>query len=357
MKKSHRIMLVFGILLLVVITALIILMPKIKGYLPYFNDRFGFNQEDKVYTLILDKYEYENEVAKRLEENGIVCSAYRFLGYYKQNCTDFVWRPGIYHLNANMTYKELFDALSAPDESLNYVKVTIPEGKTVIGISEIIEKSGLCSADEFLKAADSYDYDYEFIDLLKKRDQKLIGYKLEGFLFPATYEFRADTVTAREIVDTMLKTFTEYVTKDMIQKAADMGLSLDEFITFGSVIQAEAFSKESMTYVSSVFWNRLNTVGMHRLQSDPTTKYAISLENLSHYSSDMKNAYNTYSCSGLPVGPTNCPGLDVLNAVLAPADTNYLYFVTDKNGEFYYNETFREHNNTINNLKSKGLWS
>lgn len=356
MKKSSKILIVIGILLLIFIIALIALMPKIKGYLPYFNDRFGFNQQDKPYTLVLDKYEYENEVAIRLAENDIVCSSYRFLGYYNKHFSDFEWKPGVYQLNANMSYKELFEALKTPSEDLNYVKFTIPEGKSVLGISKIVEKSGLCSAKEFLKAADSYDYEYDFIDELKKRDQSLIGYKLEGYLFPATYEFRADTVTPREIVDTMLKTFTEYITDDMIKSAKDKGLSINELITFGSVIQAEAFSKESMGYVSSVFWNRLNTVGMHRLQSDPTTKYAISLESLDHYSVAMKNAYNTYSCSGLPVGPTNCPGLDVLNAVLSPEKTDYLYFVTDKNGAFYYNKTFQAHNKTIRDLKSKNLW-
>ena len=81
----------------------------------------------------------------------------------------------------------------------------------------IVEESGLCSAEAFLEAADSYDYNYPFLEELKSRDQNLIGYKLEGFLFPATYEFREDTTSPRDIVDKMLKTFTEYITQDMIQ--------------------------------------------------------------------------------------------------------------------------------------------
>ena len=133
-------------------------------------------------------------------------------------------------------------------------------------------------------------------------------------------------------------------------------MNVNELISFGSVVQAEAFNKESMTYVSSVFWNRLNSNHTRLLQSDPTTTYAESLKVLDHYSIAMKNAYDTYTCVGIPVGPTNCPGMDVINAVLNPADTDYFYFVTDKNGEFYYNETYQGHNKTIRSLVNKGLW-
>ncbi len=356
MKKKSIIAIIFSVVLVIVIAAFIVLLPKIKGYLPFFYDKMGIKQEDKPYTLIIDKYEYENEVAIRLAENGVVCSSYRFLGYFKKNHADFEWKTGVYQLNANMSYKELFKALSSPSSDLNYVKFTVPEGTNIRGIAAIVEKSGLCSASDFLAAADSYDYNYSFIEDLKKRDQSLIGYKLEGFLFPATYEFRADTVTPKEIVDEMLKAFCEYVDEDMIKKAKDMGLTVNEFITLGSVVQAEAFSKESMKYVASVFWNRLNSTGVRQLQSDPTTTYAKALSVVSHYSSNMKAAYDTYSCIGLPIGPTNCPGTDVLTAVLNPAKTDYYYFVTDKNGKFYYNETYQGHNKTIRNLVDNNLW-
>lgn len=357
MKKKMLFIAFLAIVLIVLIVGSILLIPKIKGYMPYYYDKNGKKQADIPYTLTIEKTDFANEVVKELYEEGIICSSARFLNYIETNYPDFVWYNGVYHLNANMSYQQLCKALMNPDEKLNYVKFTVPEGKTVIEIATIVEKSGLCTAEDFLKAADSYDYDFDFIEELKKRDQKLIGYKLEGYLFPATYEFRADTVTAEEIVNKMLKTFSEYVTDDLILSAKKMGLSLNEFVTFGSVVQAEAFSKESMAGVSSVFWNRLNSKEYPRLQSDPTMKYADSLKALSHYSKAMDNAYDTYICSDLPVGPTNCPGLDVLNAVLSPEDTDYYYFVTDKDGKFYFNETLFKHNRTINNLKSKGLWA
>ncbi|MBQ8894168.1 MAG: endolytic transglycosylase MltG [Clostridia bacterium] len=357
MKKKTIFLIGIAVFLLFVVIGCIILVPKIKGYLPYYYDKNGKNQEDKPYTLTIEKTDFENEVAAELAENGIICSSARFLNYIKENYPNFVWYNGIYHLNANMSYKELCEALSEPDEKLDYVKFVVPEGKTVREIAKIVAESGLCTEEEFLAAADSYDYDYSFVNELKKRDQSLIGYKLEGYLFPATYEFRADTVTSHEIVNKMLKTFSEYITDEMFSKAGTLGLSLNEFITFGSVVQAEAFGKDSMVKVSSVFWNRLNSNDMRLLQSDPTTNYAQSLNDLERYSADMKRAYDTYSCIGLPVGPTNCPGIDVLNAVLAPEETDYFYFVTDKNGNFYFNKTLADHNRTIKSLVSQGLWA
>ena len=175
-------------------------------------------------------------------------------------------------------------------------------------------------------------------------------------MFPATYEFRANTVTAREIVDKMLKTFQDYVTADMITAAKEMGLSVNEFISLASVIQAEAFSTESMSGVAGVFWNRLNSKSMRLLQSDPTTNYAKSLKTLPDYSDEMRAAYDTYKCIGLPVGPTNCPGVEALKAVLTPEESDYYYFVTDKNGKFYFNKTLADHNETIRDLKSRDMW-
>ncbi len=357
MKKKFKVLSFCLILLVLILVGLIIAIPRIKAYLPYYYDKNGLHQEDVDYTLTIEKQHFADDVVTMLFDNGIICNKVRFLNYINEEYPDFVWYNGIYNLNASMSYKELCEALKTPDIKLNYVKVVVPEGKDVRSIASIVEKSGLCTADEFLEAADSYDYNYPFIDELKKRDQSKIAYKLEGYLFPATYEFREDTVTPREIVDKMLKTFTEYVTDDMIQKAADMGLSLNEFITFGAVVQAESFTVESMAGVSSVFWNRLNTVGMQRLQSDPTTTYSKSLSDLPHYSSNMVAAYDTYKCVGLPVGPTNCPGTDVLKAVLNPDQTDYYYFVTDKNGAFYFNKTLSDHNRTIKDLVGKGLWA
>ncbi len=348
MKKKIAIVVVLAVLVAGGIFAGI----KIKNYLPFYFDKTGKNQPDTQYTLVIEKSDFENEVAIRLQEQGIIVSAVRFLGYIHENYPDFVWYNGTYDVSADMSYEQLCKKLQNPDKKIEYVKFTVPEGKNIIGVANIVEKSGLCTKEEFLAAADSYDYDYAFIDVLKARDQSKVGYKLEGYLFPATYEFRKDTVTPEEIVNQMLSAFSGYVTESTIAKAEELGLDVNELITFASVIQAEAFSKESMEYISSVFWNRLGS-SYTRLESDPTKTYAKSLQSLDHYSQAMFNAYDTYACAGLPVGPTNCPGMDTINAVLNPAETPYFYFVTDADGNFYYNETYAEH---VADCYAIGLW-
>ena len=345
------------VFVLLAIGAVLILLPRIKAYIPYYKDMKGIDQPDIPYTLTIEKTDFENEVAVRLAENEVVVSSVRFLNYINENYPDFVWYNGIYNLNANMSYKELCEALMEPDVALNYVKFVVPEGTRIFEIATIVAESGLCTEEEFLLAADSYDYDYSFIDELKERDQSLIGYKLEGFLFPATYEFRADTVTAREIVDKMLHTFGQYVTDDMIAQAENLGLSVNEFVSFASVLQGEAYNPETMSGAAGVFWNRLNSDSYHLLQSDPTTNYAKTLESLPHCTESMKNAYDTYKCTGLPIGPINCPGVDSFQAVLNPEKSEYYYFVTDVNGKFYFNKTLSDHNKTIRSLVNQGLWA
>ncbi len=356
MKKKKILWITIILALLVIVAAAVLLLPKIKSYLPYYFDMMGLRQKDISYTLTIDKEDFENEVALKLQDNKVIYSATRFLNYLKSHYPDFVWYNGIYYLNANMSYRELCAALKSPNIPINYAKIVIPEGRTVKEIAAIVAQSGLCSEADFLAAADSYDYDYSFIEELKNRDQNLIGYKLEGYLFPATYEFREDTVTPHEMVDKMLSTFASYITDDLIAGAKAQGLSLNQLITFGSVVQAEGLDQESMENVASVFWNRLHSKSLKQLQSDPTKEYAQSLKTLQSFSVAMSNAYDTYSCTGLPVAPTNCPGIEAISAVIHPASTNYYYFVTDKNKNFYYNQTLEEHNETIRSLKNQNLW-
>ncbi len=356
MKK--KLILITGIaaLVLLIVVALIVLMPKVKAYIPYYKDLKGIDQEDRPYSLTIDKADFQNEVAARLQENGVIVSSVRFLGYIEEHYPNFVWYNGIYELNANMSYEELCKALMKPDTMLDYVKVTVPEGKNIAEIAQIIANSGLCTEEEFLEAADSYDYDFAFLDELKERNQKLIGYKLEGFLFPATYEFRADTVTARDIVHKMLNTFEEYISDDMIKQAKDLGLSFNDYVSFASVIQGEAPSIESMRDVAGVFWNRVHSKSFPRMESCPTKDYVDVLKTLDHYTEKMGNSYNTYICTGFPVGPINCPGVDALKALLDPTESDFYFFVTDINGKFYFNKTLSGHNSTIRSLDSQGLW-
>lgn len=356
-KKSHKKLVITLIVVAIVVTAVAVgaslAWKKVsRDFLPYYFDERGIRQPDKVLTFTVEKQHFERDIANMLKQGGIVVSEQRFLDYINEHHPDFVAYNGVYTVSADMSFEELVQKLKNPDMRIEYVKVTVPEGKNVRGIAAIMEQNGICTADEFIAAADSYEYDSPIIAHLALRDNTNIGYKLEGFLFPATYEFRKDTVTAQVVVKEMLDTFSEYVTDDIITAAANKGLSVNQLVSFASVIQAEAFTKESMANISSVFWNRYNS-SYKRFESDPTTTYAKSLEGLPHYTKAMREAYDTYVCVGPPVGPINCPGMDTINAVINPTQTNYFYFITDSENNFYFNETYKEH---VADCYATGLW-
>jgi UPF0755 protein len=131
----------------------------------------------------------------------------------------------------------------------------------------------------------------------------------------------------------------------------DMGLTLDETITFASIVQAEAGNVRDMKNVASVFWNRLNSADeFPLLQSDPTTKYVnnVIMPNIDLQADEMFRAYNTYEGAGLPPGAICNPGLDAITAVLYPAETDYYFFCANiDTDEVYYAETLDEHEENL----------
>ena len=173
MKKRIILLLMIALMMLSLTSC-----NRISNYFEYRNDKLGKKQPDISYTLTIEKSDFENEVAVRLEENGIIVSAVRFLGYVKEEYPDFVWYNGVYDLTADMSYKEICAKLQDASCRIEYVKFTVPEGKTVRDIASIVEKAGICTADEFLAAANSYDYDHDIIKTIQTRDASKIGYKL-----------------------------------------------------------------------------------------------------------------------------------------------------------------------------------
>ncbi len=152
------------------------------------------------------------------------------------------------------------------------------------------------------------------------------------------------------------RNFDARITPDLYGRMNDLDMELEEVLTLASVIQAEAANTKDMKMVASVFFNRLNNPDEYPLlQSDPTTNYVeeIIMPNVEFKSEAMFKAYDTYQGAGLPPGPICNPGLDAINAVLYPAETDYYYFCSNlETGEFYYAETLDEHNQ---NLVEAGL--
>ncbi len=225
------------------------------------------------------------------------------------------------------------------------VRVTIPEGKNAAEIAAILEQSGVCRREDFLRAINAYQTSTATFDGWK--DNAALFYEYEGCLFPDTYEFyRCDdpeTVIRRMMINCDTKLTAEWRTA-----AEERGLTFLEAVTLASLIQEEAARPEDMAKVSAVFWNRLENAREYpKLQSNPTSEYrknvilpALQLGN----AAVDPDSYDTYLTDGLPAGPICNPGMDALWAAVSP-DENCAatFFCTDKTGRFYFAETYEEH--------------
>lgn len=349
-KKGHGKLIAVLLILLVILAAAGFVAYKRA---PYLLDQYGIRQEDRPYTLIVrlgdigENSENMSFVPETLQREQIILDAAGFRQYVMKKDPDFKYAPGEYQLNANMSFDELIFALQHPDVAYRYVdKVTIPEGYSIWKIAQLMADNGVCGYGEFLEAANNYDYDYEFVRHLEQTDSDLICYKLEGFLFPATYTNLRVGMDAHDVVDLMLQAFENHLPEDALMVCSEHGVSLRKMMTLASVIQAESYGAEMMKGVSSVFWNRLEDPSFtpKLLQSDPTTTYANAImDEVMDASEEMIAAYDTYRSEGIPPGSINNPGDEAIDAALHPADTEYLYFVTDTEHNIYYAVTLAEH--------------
>jgi UPF0755 protein len=262
--------------------------------------------------------------------------------------------PGDITLQPSMGYAAIIETLETQRESYETVTITFTEGENLLEIAQKLEDNGVCDASDFLfEFNKSQDFDFEE----KITDNENTYYAREGYFFPDTYEFYVGD-TAYNVTKIVRENFEKKITEKMYTRMDKLNLTLNETITLASMVQLEARNADEMPTVASVFLNRLNDSDTFpQLQSDPTGNYVTEViatqsdnqSTIDHYS----EYYDTYQCNGLPAGPICNPGLDAINAVLYPDDTDYYYFCNDLDtGESFYAETLEEHEK---NLKKAGL--
>ena len=300
-------------------------------------------------------------IANQLKEARVIRSSYLFRWYVgykgaagKLQYGDFTLQTGAY------SYDGLIEALSeyAKAES---VRLTFPEGTTAIDIAQRMETAGLCTAKEFLEEANTGDFSaYKFWQYVPDdKDAPGRFMKCEGYLFPDTYEFLTED-TVHNYVATFYSHFDRQFTDEMYKELDKQDLSLSEVITLASFVQEEA-GNEQDSNVAQVFRNRLAEGSPYpKLQSN-TSSYVQSDEDNNYLwnwvapwyggwdkiPENILNAYDTYSCTGLPAGPISNPGLAAIQAALAPQPDEDVkdcyFFVTDLSGHYYYARTYAEH--------------
>lgn len=311
-----------------------------------------------------------DKIVDELYKNGIINMPFLMKTYIK--LTDKGEKPfltGSYKLYSNMSYGSLITTLKTAKTYTDTVKVMIPEGYTAKEIGELLEKNYVCRAVDFEKCYKEKLNKYDFEEGIEDDPNRLN--MLEGYLFPDTYEFfviddlkknpNFDTSSYASIAaDKMYKNFESKITKSMKQRMEELGMSLDEVIRLASLICWEGTNEKNMAGVSSVFHNRLNNAEKFpMLQSDTTYTYIdrVIIPSTASLSADkvqaIKDAYDTYTCTGLPVGAICNPGLDAINAALNPTKTNYYYFLASKDGNFYWAKTYAEHEQNIKDAALK----
>lgn len=289
-----------------------------------------------------------NRIAEILKEEGLIKYKSAFVRRL-QNTDKYRGKlsSGTFTLNTGMSTLEMMAVLCPQRDTTEPVKkLVVPEGYTVEMIAEACEDEGICTAQEFLNAVNSVTTN-DFPFLADVPAGANVKYKLQGYLFPATYDIY-DTTTPASLVEWMLETFETYYTDDIKAKAEELGLNSYDVITRASIIEREAKVDSERPVIAGVINNRLNSD--MKLEMCPTVLYAITdglydKDQVLYEDLEVQSPYNTYMNPGLPAGPICCPGMDCIRAVLNPEEHSYLFYHVDNEeaGTHIFTETYEEH--------------
>ncbi len=320
------------------------------------NDMFAFVKSDELVEVTIPEYATLDEVTDVLYQNDIIRypTIFKLFAVAEEDDRKFV--AGNYTVHGMMNYEDLLDAFKEKPVT-GIKKITIPEGYTTDEIIDLFVSEGIGTREGFVDVIQNYEFDYWFIDELNANgvsEDRI--YRLDGYLFPDTYEFYMNSSEAT-VVSKLLKRFSQIFTKEYREQSAAFGYTVDEVITLASVIEKEAASPSEFFIISSVFHNRLNNPWTFpKLESDATIVYQMQHETgerpqLTGADLEVDLAYNTYTNDGLPPGPIANPSASAMLAALSPVTTNYYFFYHHK-GTIYPSETKEQHNAIVAEFKS-----
>lgn len=280
-------------------------------------------------------------IAGILKEKGIIKDPLVFRLAAKWSGRDGKLMAGEYELTPAMSLDTLLSTLTTGIVQEQALRFTIPEGYTLKEMAAVFAAKGLFSEEEFMRAANS-----DQIPLPAGFTPQAGTPRLEGYLFPDTYEVKTGA-SPEEVIRKMVDRLAEKFTPAMQERAKQLGMTPSQVITLASIIEEEAKKDEERAIISSVFHNRLKKGW--KLESCATVQYALGKHKEVLYDKDLEveSPYNTYKYAGLPPGPISAPGIASIEAALYPAQTDYLFFVAKKDGSHIFSRTFAEHQRAI----------
>lgn len=292
-----------------------------------------------------------SDIANILKDNKVIKHKFLFKWYSKLKDYDQKYQSGVVYILCNDDgYSGIANKLVAAGNRISSVRIRIPERATVDDIIKLLAEKGVGNEQELRKAINEATYKYEFLEDIPEDE---VHYRLEGYLFPDTYDFYNyddKEECARLAIDKLLSAMDQRFSQDLRIAAEQRGYTMHEVLTVASIVELEACggSLEEKRKIAEVFYNRLRRDGENALlQSDPTKLYPYG-----------DGAYDTYKSKGLPPGPLCSPSLSSIEAAASPSTehSGHYYFVNDINGKFYFSRTKSEHDRTIDQLKKDKLW-
>jgi len=349
-KKTKIAILIIAVLIILCITPII-----------WYNSSLGaVSKESCKVEIEIPIGSGSSKIGSILKENKLIKNEIAFKIYVKLNNISGL-QAGTYLIDKSWNVEEILEFLKTGKVMKDQVIITFVEGKNMRWIANKIEECTNNTAEDVYTLLKDEEYietiieEYDFItEKIKNKD---IYYPLEGYLFPDTYYFNGKDVTVEEIFKAML----DKMESILLNIKAKENLTTHELLTMASIVELEGKNVSARKDIASVFYNRIEK--NISLGSDVTTYYAYGIDmGERDLTKKELNSYNPYNTRGpnmagkIPVGPIASPSLSSLQAAAEPNDTEYLFFVADKNGKVYLTRNNSEHEQMITRLKQQGLW-
>lgn len=301
------------------------------------NDMYGFVKSEDPVEITVPEGADLDDVADILHDNNVI--KYKWLFKMKNKGVDD-FKAGTYTVVPNQSYGDIISELREKIPT-GVSWITIPEGYTTDEIIDLMVESGIGERERYVDVINNYDFDYWFIDELGE-DWAADGriYRLDGYLFPDTYQFY-NASSEETVIKKLLSRFNEVFVKSYRERAAELGYTVDEILIIASLIEKEAANQSEFGDVSSVFHNRLNApYNYPKLESDATIVYSIQHKtgvrpNLTSEDLQSDDPYNSYKIDGLVPGPIANPSNSAILAALNPKNTEFYYFVSNGKETFF----------------------
>lgn len=339
------------------------------------DDVLALTKPDNSITITIKDGDSLEDVAQNLKDHGLVNYKSLFVLYGKFSNAESKISSGTFELNQMFDYHALVNGMAYASETRETVTLTFPEGYSCSQIFQLLEDNGVCSVAELEDAAANNDFEMDILAELPYGDKN----RLEGYLFPDTYDFYVDDEPVR-VIKKLLNNFDSKFTDEMYEAIETLNedirsrmeeegsfseaeiessmMDVYKILTVASLIEKEAGSDAERTTIASVIYNRLTTRVHELLQIDATVEYALGEHRAQITESDLlvDSPYNTYKYEGLPPGPIANPGISSIMAAIYPEDTDYFFYALGESGRNHsFFNTYMEQQDFLNGTNMAGI--